>query len=229
MSSKPAGKGLNREAMAWRAAQDIPDGAYVNLGIGIPEMVARFVPAGREVIYHSENGILGFGPPPEPGQEDPELINAGKKPITLQPGTSFFHHADSFAMIRGGHIDICILGAMQVAANGDLANWSTGEGGVPAVGGAMDLVAGVKQVFIITEHTTRQGEPKLLTRCTYPLTGAGVVSRVFTNYGVFDVADGRFVMREIAAGIDVEAVRAATEGPLEISADLKVVEAPVPA
>lgn len=226
MSGKPVKRGLSREAMAWRAAQDIPDGAYVNLGIGIPEMVARFVPAGREVVYHSENGILGFGPPPEPGQEDPELINAGKKPITLLPGASFFHHADSFAMIRGGHIDICILGAMQVAANGDLANWSTGDGGVPAVGGAMDLVAGVKQVFVITEHTTRQGEPKLLARCTYPLTGSGVVSRVFTNYGVFDVADGRFVMRGIAPDIDVEAVRAATEGPLEIAADLQVIDAP---
>jgi 3-oxoadipate CoA-transferase beta subunit len=224
MNSKPVAIGLSREAMAWRAAQDIPDGAYVNLGIGIPEMVARFVPAGREVVYHSENGILGFGPPPEPGQEDPELINAGKKPITLQPGTSFFHHADSFAMIRGGHIDICILGAMQVAANGDLANWSTGEGGVPAVGGAMDLVAGVKQVFIITEHTTRKGEPKLLTRCTYPLTGAGVVSRVFTNYGVFDVADGRFIMREVAPGVHVETVQAATDGPLEIAPDLKVIK-----
>lgn len=225
MNSKPMSMGLSREAMAWRAAQDIPDGAYVNLGIGIPEMVARFLPAGREVVYHSENGILGFGPPPKPGQEDPELINAGKKPITLQPGTSFFHHADSFAMIRGGHIDICILGAMQVAANGDLANWSTGEGGVPAVGGAMDLVAGVKQVFIITEHTTRQGEPKLLTRCTYPLTGTGVVSRVFTNYGVFDVVGGHFVMREIAPGIQVETVRAATEGPLEVAAGLRIVEA----
>lgn len=227
MNSKPVAIGLSREATAWRAAQDIPDGAYVNLGIGIPEMVARFVPAGREVVYHSENGILGFGPPPKPGQEDPELINAGKKPITLQPGTSFFHQADSFAMIRGGHIDICILGAMQVAANGDLANWSTGEGGVPAVGGAMDLVAGVRQVFIITDHTTRQGEPKLLNRCTYPLTAAGVVSRAFTNYGVFDVTDGRFVMREVAPGVQVETVRAATDGPLEIVADLKVIDAPV--
>lgn len=226
MNTKSEALGLTREAMAWRAAQDIPNGAYVNLGIGIPEMVARFVPEGREVIYHSENGVLGFGPPPKPGEEDPELINAGKKPITLLPGASFFHHADSFAMIRGGHLDISILGAMQVAANGDLANWSTGEGGVPAVGGAMDLVAGVKQVFIITEHTTRKGEPKLLKRCTYPLTGAGVVSRVFTNYGVFDVADGRFIMREIAAGLDVETVRAATEGPLDIDPELKTIEPP---
>ncbi len=218
--------GLSRQAMAWRAAQDIADGAHVNLGIGIPEMVATYVPPGREVIYHSENGILGFGPRPEPGHEDPELINAGKKPITLQPGTSFFHHADSFAMIRGGHIDICILGAMQVAANGDLANWSTGEGAVPAVGGAMDLVAGVKQVFIITEHTTKDKAPKLLARCTYPLTGAGVVTRVFTNFGVFDVRGGRFILREIAPGIDVEMVRATTEGPLDIAADMKTVAAP---
>jgi 3-oxoadipate CoA-transferase beta subunit len=226
MSKDRAVAGLSRQAMAWRAAQDIADGAYVNLGIGIPEMVATYVPPGREVIYHSENGILGFGPRPEPGQEDPELINAGKRPITLLPGTSFFHHADSFAMIRGGHLDICILGAMQVAANGDLANWSTGEGAVPAVGGAMDLVAGVKQVFIITEHTTKDKAPKLLARCTYPLTGAGVVTRVFTNFGVFDVRGGRFILREIAPGIDVEMVRATTEGPLDIAADMKSVAAP---
>ena len=153
--------------MAWRCAQDIPDGAYVNLGIGIPEKVTEHVPADREVVYHSENGILGLGPPADPEDRDPDLINAGKKPATLLPGAAFFHHADSFAMIRGGHVDFTILGAMQVGANGDLANWSTGEpDAVPAVGGAMDLVAGVPNVLIITEHTTRDGKPKLVELCT---------------------------------------------------------------
>ena len=228
MSTKiESGAGLTRAQMAWRAAQDIPDGAYVNLGIGIPEMVAGFVPAGREVIYHTENGVLGFGAAPPRGEEDPELINAGKKPVTLLPGASFFHHADSFAMIRGGHIDICILGAMQVAANGDLANWSTGgDDAIPAVGGAMDLVAGVKRVFIITEHTTKTGEPKLLERCAYPLTGRGVVSRIFTNLAVIDVTPSGFVVREIAPGVDLEGLRACTGAPLAADPGLKRIEAP---
>jgi 3-oxoadipate CoA-transferase beta subunit len=213
--------------MAWRAAQDIEDGAYVNLGIGIPEMVASFVPEGREVIYHTENGVLGFGPPPEPGQEVRELINAGKKPITLKPGASFFHHADSFAMIRGGHIDVCILGAMQVAQNGDLANWSTGaSNAVPAVGGAMDLVAGARQVLVITDHVTSKGEPKLFENCSYPLTGLAVVKRVYTNLAVIDITEQGFVLREAAPGVAIEQIRELTAAPLIVDAHCAVIEAP---
>jgi len=216
--------GLSREQMARRAAQDIPDGAYVNLGIGIPELVAGFIPAGREVIYHTENGILGFGPPPPAGQEDPELINAGKKPVTLSPGASFFHHADSFAMIRGGHIDFCILGAMQVAQNGDLANWLTlAPDAVPAVGGAMDLVMGAGNIVVITDHVTRDGTPKLVEACTYPLTGQGVVTRVFTDLAVIDVTETGFLLREIAPGVDVETLRSLTAAPLAVAEDLATV------
>ena len=212
--------GLSRDQMAWRCAQDIPDGAYVNLGIGIPEKVATHVPAGREVVYHSENGILGFGPPPDPEDRDPDLINAGKKPVTLLPGAAFFHHGDSFAMIRGGHVDFTILGAMQIGANGDLANWSTGEtDAIPAVGGAMDLVAGVPNVLVITEHTTRDGKPKLVERCTYPLTGVGVVTRIYTNLAVVDVADDAFVVRELAPGVDLATVASVTGGALRAEGD----------
>jgi 3-oxoadipate CoA-transferase, beta subunit len=201
--------------MAARAARDIADGSYVNLGIGIPEMVARFVPAGRELVYHTENGLLGMGPPPAPGSEDPELINAGKQPVTLVPGAAFFHHADSFAMIRGGHIDVCVLGAMQVSAAGDLANWSTGEpGAIPAVGGAMDLVAGVETILVVTQHTTRAGEPKLVERCTYPLTGRGVVSRVYTDLAVVDVTPEGFRLLELAPGVSEDHVRSNTGAPL---------------
>lgn len=209
--------GWTREQMAARAAEDIPSGSYVNLGIGIPEMVARFVPAGREFIYHTENGLLGMGPPPTPGQEDPELINAGKKAVTMVPGACFFHHADSFAMIRGGHIDVCVLGAMQVAANGDLANWSTGEAdAIPAVGGAMDLVAGVETIFVITKHVTKTGDPKLVERCTYPLTGKGVVSRVFTDLAVVDVTASGFSLVELAPGVELGDVVARTGAPIEV-------------
>ncbi len=203
--------GWSRERMAARAARDIPDGSYVNLGIGIPEMVARFVPEGRELIYHTENGLLGMGPPPAPGEEDPELINAGKRAVTMLPGAAFFHHADSFAMIRGGHIDVCVLGAMQVSAAGDLANWSTGApGAIPAVGGAMDLVAGVGTIFVITRHTTKTGEPKLVERCTYPLTGPAVVSRVYTDLAVVDVTPEGFRLLELAPGVSAEHVRQKT-------------------
>lgn len=219
--------GLTRDQMAWRVAQDIPDGTYVNLGIGIPEKVAAFVPAGREVIYHSENGILGLGPPPEEGTEDFDLINAGKKPVTLLKGAAFFHHADSFAMVRGGHIDTCVLGAMQVAANGDLANWSTGaDDAIPAVGGAMDLVAGVANVVVVTQHTTRDGAPKLLDRCTYPLTGAAVVSRIYTNLAVIDVSCCVFRVRELAPGVDADYVRSVTAGPVEIADGVARTQAP---
>lgn len=220
-------EGLSRAQMAWRAAQDIDDGSYVNLGIGIPEMVASFVPDGREVVYHTENGVLGFGPPPEPGHKIRELINAGKKPITLKPGASFFDHSDSFAMIRGGHIDVCILGAMQVAHNGDLANWSTGAAGaVPAVGGAMDLVAGARQVLVITDHVTSKGEPKLFEACSFPLTGRAVVKRVYTNLGVIDITDEGFVLREAAHGVDIDRIIELTAAPLIIDSHCGVIDAP---
>jgi len=203
--------GWDRDQMAERAAKDIPDGAYVNLGIGIPEKVARFVPKGREFIYHTENGLLGMGPTPEPGQEDANLINAGKKPVTAIPGAAYFHHADSFAMIRGHHIDICVLGAMQVAENGDLANWSTGAAdAIPAVGGAMDLVAGVKTIYVITQHTTKNGIAKLVERCSYPLTGQAVVSRIYTDLAVIEVTADGFELVELAPGVDFDYVKERT-------------------
>jgi 3-oxoadipate CoA-transferase beta subunit len=214
---KPAGEhsGWTREQMAQRVAADIPDGAYVNLGIGIPELIAQFVPEGREVIFQTENGLLGMGPPPASGEEDPELINAGKKSITAIPGAAYFHHADSFAMIRGGHIDVCVLGAMQVSAEGDLANWSTGDAdAIPAVGGAMDLVAGVKQIFVVTEHTTKTGEPKLVAACTYPLTGKSCVDRIYTNLAIIDVTPAGLSIRELAPGVTLEQVQQRTGAPL---------------
>ena len=212
-------KGWTREQMAARAAEDIPDGSYVNLGIGIPELVARFVPAGRTFIYHTENGLLGMGPPPPEGQEDPELINAGKKMVTTVPGAAFFHHADSFVMIRGGHLDVCVLGAMQVAQNGDLANWSTGApGAIPAVGGAMDLVAGVDKIFVITQHVTKNGDPKLIEACSFPLTARGVVSRVFTDLAVVDVTPEGFRVVELAPGVTFDEVREMTGAPLQPAA-----------
>lgn len=208
-------KGWTREQMAQLVAADIPDGAYVNLGIGMPELVAQFVPQDREFLFQTENGLLGMGPAPAPGCEDPELINAGKKPVTAVPGAAFFHHADSFTMIRGGHIDVCVLGAMQISARGDLANWSTGEAdAIPAVGGAMDLVAGVKRILVITEHTTKSGEPKIVAECTYPLTGKAVVDAIFTNLAVVDVTDDGLVVRELAPEITFDEVQALTGVPL---------------
>ena len=207
--------GWTREEMAQRVAADIPDGAYVNLGIGIPELVAQFVPADRELIFQTENGLLGMGPPPPAGEEDPELINAGKKCVTAIPGAAYFHHADSFTMIRGGHIDVCVLGAMQVSAQGDLANWSTGDAdAIPAVGGAMDLVAGVKRVFVITEHTTKTGEPKIVAACTYPLTGKACVDRIYTNLAIIDVTSEGLVVRELAPGVTFEQLRQKTGAPV---------------
>jgi len=208
--------GWNRNEMAQKVALDIPDGAYVNLGIGMPELVADFVPADREVIYHTENGLLGMGPVPAPGQEDPELINAGKKMITAIPGACYFHHADSFTMIRGKHIDICVLGAMQVSEKGDLANWSTGEpNAIPAVGGAMDLVAGIKTIYVITQHTTKDGECKIVQNCTYPLTGVKVVNRVYTDLAIIDVKpDGLFV-KELAPGVTFDYLQQRTGAPLQ--------------
>lgn len=178
----------DRSAMAARVAQDIPEGAVVNLGIGLPTLVGNFLSGDREILLHSENGVLGMGPAPLPAEEDPDLINAGKQPVTLLPGGSFFHHADSFAMMRGGHLDICVLGAFQVSASGDLANWHTGEpDAIPAVGGAMDLATGARQVFVMMELLTKQGQSKLVERCSYPLTGVACVSRVYTDHGVFSV------------------------------------------
>ena len=205
-------KGWTNQELAQKVAQDIPDGAYVNLGIGIPELVANYVPQGKEFIFHTENGLLGMGPAPEPGKEDPELVNAGKKCVTAIPGACFFHHADSFTMIRGRHVDICVLGAFQVSSEGDLANWSTGDPSeLPAVGGAMDLVAGVKTVLVVMQHTTKNGEPKVVERCTYPLTGKGVVNRIYTNLAVVDVKEGGLYVRETAPGVSFEQVQERTE------------------
>lgn len=211
---------LSPTQIAWRAAQDIPDGAYVNLGIGYPEMVAQFQPSGRQAIFHTENGILGFGEAPPIGQEDWDLINAGKKAVTLKPGTAFFDHACSFAMVRGGHLDVAILGAYQVAETGDLANWSSGPRGVPAVGGAMDLVHGAKRVAVITNHVTKDGKPKLLKRCTLPLTGVACVTRVYTSFAVIDIEDGRFVLREKLPGMTLDELQACTGAALYIEGSI---------
>ena len=215
MTDTPQHRGLSRDEMAQRAALDIPDGSYVNLGIGIPELVAAHVPEGREFIYHTENGLLGMGPSPQEGEGEPELINAGKRQVTTMPGAAFFHHADSFVMIRGGHIDLCVLGALQVSQEGDIANWSTGApDAIPAVGGAMDLVAGVETIYVITQHTTRDGEPKLLELCTYPLTGPGVVDRIYTNLAVIDVTAKGFQLVELAPRVDFDYVQERTGAPL---------------
>ncbi|WP_458095044.1 3-oxoacid CoA-transferase subunit B [Roseomonas sp. WA12] len=206
----------SRTQMAGRVAQDIPEGWYVNLGIGIPTLVADHVPVEREVVLHSENGILGMGPAPAKGEEDAWLINAGKQPVTLHPGGSYFHHADSFAMIRGGHIDLCVLGAFEVASNGDIANWATSENDTaPAVGGAMDLAAGAKRVWVMMEHTTKDGRPKLVEACSYPLTAMRAVSRVYTNLAVLDVAEEGFVLRDLAPGVTLEHLRSVTAAPVQ--------------
>jgi len=208
-------KRWTRDQMAARVARDIPDGAVVNLGIGLPTRVANHLGPEREVILHSENGVLGMGPAPPAGQEDFDLINAGKGPVTLRPGGAFFHHADSFAMMRGGHLDICVLGAYQVAANGDLANWSTGApGAIPAVGGAMDLAIGAKKTFVMMEHTTKTGEARLVERCSYPLTGLGCVARVYTDIAVIDVTPTGLVLVDAAPGWDLAAIQALTGAPL---------------
>lgn len=210
---------LSNAQIAWRAAQDIEDGAYVNLGIGFPEMVAAYQPEGREALFHTENGILNFGEAPAKGSEDWDLINAGKKAVTLKPGAAFFHHADSFAMVRGGHLDVAILGAYEVAQNGDLANWSTGRGGVPAVGGAMDLVHGARRVAVITDHVTKTGAPKLLERCTLPLTGVGCVDLVITELGVFGF-EGGLTLLEVAEGTTVDEIREKTEASFRVAEEL---------
>ena len=211
--------GWTRDQIAARAAQDIANGAHVNLGIGQPERVADFVPAGREIVLHSENGILGMGPAPAQGKEDMELINAGKKPVTIVPGASFFHHADSFAMIRGGHIDVCILGAYEVTCAGDIANWSTGDRGTPAVGGAMDLVAGVKKIIVVMEHTSKSGDPKFIPGCTLPLTGQNVVDMIVTNLAVFQRRDhdSPFRLVELAPGVTADEIAEKTTAKCEVA------------
>ena len=212
---------LTNAQIAWRAAQDIEDGAYVNLGIGFPEMVAKDQPEGREAIFHTENGILGFGEAPAPGSEDWDLINAGKKAVTLNPGAAIFHHADSFAMVRGGHLDVAILGAYQVAQNGDLANWRVGSKGVPAVGGAMDLVHGAKRVAVLTDHVTKDGKPKLVERCSFPLTGVGCVTRIYSSLAVIDIERGAFLLREKIPSISLDELQSLTGAPLKTDAGVQ--------
>jgi 3-oxoadipate CoA-transferase, beta subunit len=208
-------KPLARAEMAARVARDIPEGWYVNLGIGIPTAIADHVPAGREVIFQSENGVLGMGPRPAEDRIEPWLINAGKQYVTLRTGGCYFHHADSFAMIRGGHLNLCVLGGYEVAENGDIANWATSENDTaPAVGGAMDLAAGAQRLWVVMEHTTKDGRPRLVRRCSYPLTALGVVSRVYTNLAVLDVGEQGFVVREMIPGLTFEALQARTEAKL---------------
>jgi 3-oxoadipate CoA-transferase beta subunit len=220
-------KPLTRRQMAWRAAQDIADGASVNLGIGLPTMVSDFIPDGREIVFHSENGLLGMGPAPKPGEEDKDLINAGKGLTTLVPGGSFFHHNDAFLMIRGGHLDVALLGAFEVAENGDLANWTTEDPNfAPGVGGAMDLAVGAKEVRVLVEHTTKDGKPRIRRKCGYPLTAPHCVKRVYTNLAVLDLTREGIIVREMVDGLDLAKLQALTEAKLTLANDWKKIEAP---
>src|SRR5664279_144327 len=208
-------KRYNRDQMAARVARDIPEGAYVNLGIGLPTLVANHLPKEREIFLHSENGLLGMGPAPAPGLEDPDLINAGKQPVTLLTGGAYFHHADSFAMMRGGHLDFCVLGAFQVSVSGDLANWHTGAANaIPAVGGAMDLAIGAKRVLVMMDHQTKSGESKIVARCSYPLTGVRCVNRIYTDLAVIDVTPDGLAVVEIVEGLDFDELARITGVPL---------------
>jgi len=208
-------KPMSRDQMARLAANDIPEGWYVNLGIGIPTLIANHVPADKEVVFHSENGVLGVGPAPGDNEIEPWLINAGKQYVTLRAGGSICHHADSFSMIRGGHIDLCVLGGFQVADNGDLANWATSENDTaPAVGGAMDLAAGAKRLWVLMEHTTKDGTSKIVKKCSYPLTAIGATKRVYTNLAVLDITEKGFVVRDMAPGLTWENLQARTDAPL---------------
>ena len=205
--------GWTKDEIAKKIANEFPHGSYVNLGIGMPELVSKFVDESKEIIYHSENGLLGMGPPANENELDFELINAGKKPVTILPGGSYCHHADSFSMIRGGHIDYCVLGAMEVSEGGDLANWTTGKG-IPAVGGAMDLVVGAKNVFVMSQHTTKDGSPKFLKNCLLPLTGKSVVTRVYSNLAVLDVTPEGFKLKEMCEQIDFNLLQKVTEAKI---------------
>ncbi len=214
-------KRFSKDEIAQRVARDIPAGAYVNLGIGLPTLVANHLDPSKEVLLHSENGILGMGPAPQPGQEDDDLINAGKQPVTLLTGGAYFHHADSFSMMRGGHLDICVLGAFQVSRHGDLANWHTGApDAIPAVGGAMDLAIGAKRVFVMMELQTKTGESKLVAQCTYPLTGVGCVSRVYTDLAVIDITPDGLLVREMADGITLPELEQIAGLPLALNGTL---------
>ena len=205
--------GWTKDEIAKKIANEFPHGSYVNLGIGMPELVSKFVDESKEIIYLSENGLLGMGPPANENELDFELINAGKKPVTILPGGSYCHHADSFSMIRGGHIDYCVLGAMEVSEGGDLANWTTGKG-IPAVGGAMDLVVGAKNVFVMSQHTTKDGSPKFLKNCSLPLTGKSVVTRVYSNLAILDVTPEGFKLKEMCEQIDFDLLQKVTEAKI---------------
>jgi 3-oxoadipate CoA-transferase beta subunit len=219
---------LNRSQIAWRVAQDIADGTYVNLGVGMPLGIPPHVPGDREVVFHSENGLLGFGPPPPEGQEDWGLVNAGKRPVTMLPGGAFFHHADSFAMIRGRHIGICVLGAYEVSEKGDLANWTLGMNvkRSPAVGGAMDLAAGARRVFVMCEHNSKDGSPKIVEECTLPLTGVRCVSRVYTDIAIVDVTDEGLVVRAKIEDMSEDELQSRTGAPIRLANDWDVLSAP---
>jgi 3-oxoadipate CoA-transferase beta subunit len=218
MSDQAAYKPLSRREMAARLADDIPEGWYVNLGIGAPLQVADYVPEQREVVFQSENGVLGMGPAPAPDKINRWLINAGKQYITLRTGGSYMHHADAFALIRGGHLDLCVLGAFQVAENGDLANWSTSDNeSAPAVGGAMDLASGTRNLWVIMDHTTKTGESRLVRRCTYPLTAVGCAKRIYTNLAVIDVTDEGFVVRDMVKGLTLKELQDKTDAPLQMA------------
>jgi 3-oxoadipate CoA-transferase beta subunit len=219
---------LTREQVAWRAAQDLVEGAYVNLGIGIPTLAANFVPKNREVIFHSENGILGLGPRPTPGMEDPNLIDAGKNLATLAVGGGYMHHADAFLMIRGGHLDVGLLGAFEVSEAGDLANWATDDPTFPpGVGGAMDLAVGAKEVRVLMDHIGKNGEPRIRHRCTLPLTASGVVKRIYTNLAVIDVQPDGLLVREMVGGISTAEVQSLTEPKLQFAANLQILAPPL--
>ncbi|HTH35618.1 MAG TPA: 3-oxoacid CoA-transferase subunit B [Xanthobacteraceae bacterium] len=215
MNVKTAVKPMTRREMAKRLADDVPEGWYVNLGIGAPLQVADYVPAEREVVFQSENGVLGMGPAPAPDTINRWLINAGKQYVTLRTGGSYMHHADSFALIRGGHLDLCVLGAFQVADNGDIANWSTSDNeSAPAVGGAMDLAAGARRIWVMMDHTTKTGESRLVHRCSYPLTALACVKRVYTNLAILDVTEEGFAVREMVDGMTLDDLQKVTDAPL---------------
>jgi 3-oxoadipate CoA-transferase beta subunit len=225
MSQPPTS--LSRRQIAWRAAQDIADGSYVNLGIGLPTLVADFIPSDREIVFHSENGILGLGKAPAPGEADPDLINAGKGAASLLPGGSFFHHTDAFLMIRGGHVDLSLMGAFEVSVDGDLANWTTNDPHfAPGVGGAMDLAAGAREVRVLLEHTTKEGEPRLRHRCTYPLTAPRCVKRIYTNLAVIDVTRRGLSVVEMIEGMTIGDLQALTEPELELADECRPMRVP---